>query len=159
MSKQVDVRFTCPNCGHIFRTTLYRSVWIEYPQLRELVFSDRINVVDCRKCKTATKAPFSLLATNTGQHIAVWYEPFPDAQVDADKSLYEKVSGEGNFLAEAPRRSDWSEFKETILMFERGELVGKPPSRMDMRAIMGDARKAVPNARPPSVIARLFKRK
>jgi hypothetical protein len=34
--------------------------------------------------------------------------------------------GEGNYLATAPRIKSWSEFKNTILKFENGELKGKP---------------------------------
>jgi hypothetical protein len=159
MSKQVDVRFTCPQCGHSFETKLYRSIWIEYPELRELIFSDRINIVECKKCKKLTDVPFSLLATNVKRHIAVWFEPFDDEQIDVDKAAYEKVYGPGNFYADAPRVSDWNEFKETILKFERGELVGLEPSRMNLGALKEAANQGSSQPRRPSFLSRLFKRK
>jgi hypothetical protein len=121
------------------------------------VFEDRVNVVECKKCKSITDVPFSLLATNVKEHFAVWYEPFPDPAVDNDKAMYEAVNGPGNFYSEAPRLDDWNEFKNTILKFERGELVGKPPSKMDFQAMLTSAARQKENR--PSLLSRLFKRR
>ena len=50
MSKQVEVEVTCPKCRVQFETTLYRSLWIEYPENRNLIFNDEINLVTCPSC-------------------------------------------------------------------------------------------------------------
>ena len=126
MSKKIEAKVTCPNCQHQFDFTLYRSIWGEYPENRELVMSDKINVATCSKCGTASKLPFALIYTNADRHFAVWWEPSYDAQIDADTMLYTQTLGEGNYMATAPRIKDWEEFKNTIIKFEKGELEGKP---------------------------------
>ena len=113
-------------------------------------------IVPLVDCKLRSDVSFSLLATNVNRNIAVWFEPHPDPQVDQDKSNYEATFGPGNFYAAAPRVSDWEEFKETILKFERGELVGKPPSHMNFQAMLGAQK---PLGRKPSLLSRLFNRK
>jgi transcription elongation factor Elf1 len=58
MSKRLEAKITCPNCNHQFDFTLYRSIWGEYPENRDLVMSDRINVATCPSCGVATKLDF-----------------------------------------------------------------------------------------------------
>lgn len=126
MSKRVEAELECTGCGTDFEATLYRSLWIEYAENRNLVFEDRVNVVECPSCHGRTRIPFSLLCTNVDRNIAVWYEPFPDEAVDKDLKGYEVVFGPDSFLAMAPRIGDWDEFKRTIRRFEEGELMGNP---------------------------------
>jgi transcription elongation factor Elf1 len=125
MSKRVEAKISCPNCNHQFDFTLYRSIWGEYPENRELVMTDKINVASCPSCNVSTKVVYPFIYTNTNQQFAVWWEPLYDAQIDSDKVGYAKMVGEGNYLATAPRIKDWNEFKNTILKFERGELKAK----------------------------------
>ena len=125
MSKKMQAQITCPNCANKENFTLYRTIWGEYPENRELVMSDKINVFICPSCKVATKLPFQLFYTNTKQHFAVWWEPIYDSQIDFDSKGYAKIFGQGNYLASAPRIKDWNEFKQTIIKFEKGELLGK----------------------------------
>lgn len=125
MSKRLEAKITCPKCSHSFDYTLYRSIWGEYPENRELVLSNQINVAVCPNCKTSTKLPFPFIYTNAKQHFAVWWEPVFDAQIDSDKAGYAKMLGSGNYLATAPRVQDWEEFKTTIQRFEKGELTGQ----------------------------------
>ena len=122
MSKRVDAKITCPNCNHQFDFTLYRSIWGEYPENRELVMTDKINVATCPSCNIATKLIYPFIYTNANQLFAVWWEPIYDTQIDSDQAGYTKMLGNGNYLATAPRIKDWNEFKNTILKFERGEL-------------------------------------
>ena len=126
MSKRIEAKITCPRCKHQFDYTLYRSIWGEYPENRELVMSDKINVAKCPSCGDSTKLVFPFIYTNAKQHFAVWWEPEYDPQIDKDSAGYANMLGEGNYLATAPRIRAWDEFKETILKFERGELKGKP---------------------------------
>lgn len=131
MSKRVEAKITCPNCSHQFNFTLYRSIWGEYPENRELVMSDKINVAKCPSCNRSTKLQFPFIYTNADQHFAVWWEPSYDPQIDSDAAGYTKMMGAGNYLAAAPRIQDWYEFKEIIQKFERGELKGQKPVMSD----------------------------
>lgn len=124
MSKRIEARVTCSNCQHEFDFTLYRTIWGEHAENRELVMSDKINVSTCEKCGTVAKLPYALMYTNAKQNFAVWWEPEHDPQIDADTMMY-KALGEGNYMANAPRIKDWEEFKKTIIKFETGELQGK----------------------------------
>lgn len=140
MSKKVEGEIDCPKCGTRFPVTLYRSVWIEDPAMRDLVFTDRINLIRCPKCGNSGAAPFSLLATNVKRGFAVWYEPYPDPMVDSDRASYARHFGPDSFYAAAPRIKAWELFKETILKFERGELVGRPPAVSDLGGMLTGAR-------------------
>lgn len=126
MSKRIEAKITCPNCKHQFDYTLYRSIWGEYPENRELVMSDQINVAACPSCLVSTKLQFPFIYTNSKQFFAVWWEPEYDPQIDSDSAGYAKMLGENNYLATAPRVKDWNEFKQTIQKFEKGELKGQP---------------------------------
>lgn len=125
MSKRIDANITCPNCSNQFPFTLFRSIWGEYPENRELVMTDKINVATCPLCKVSTKVSFPFIYTNAKQLFAVWWEPEYDPQIDSDSNGYTKMMGAGNYLATAPRVKDWNEFKGTIMKFEKGELQGK----------------------------------
>ena len=65
MSKKVMANIKCPHCNHKFDMELYCSIWGEYPENKELVLSNKINVAHCPKCHKETKLEFSLLYTNT----------------------------------------------------------------------------------------------
>lgn len=119
MSKQLQAQIRCPNCKHQFVATLYRTIWIEYPENRKLIFDDKINVVTCPACKSKTKLPFPFLCTNVKEQIAVWYEPYPDADVEKDVQQYAKHTGPRSFYATAPRIQDWHAFKEKIIELEQ----------------------------------------
>lgn len=126
MSKRIEAKITCPSCGNQFDYTLYRSIWGEYPENRELVMSDKINVATCPTCQRSTKLIFPFIYTNAKMQFAVWWEPEYDTQIDEDSKGYARLMGNGNYLAAAPRIKDWDEFKDTILKFENGELNGRP---------------------------------
>lgn len=126
MSKRLEAKITCPSCGNQFDFTLYRTIWGEYPENRELVMSNKINVATCPRCTKQTKLPFPFMYTNAEQQFAVWWEPEFDAQIGKDSEGYVQMMGPGNYLAAAPRIKDWNEFKQTIIKFESGELKAKP---------------------------------
>jgi tetratricopeptide (TPR) repeat protein len=118
MSKRVEVELGCPFCGHRFPAELYRTIWIEYSELRDLVFRDEVNRFTCPRCQKALDVDFSLFATNRDVEFAVWYEPKHDAQIDKDIVYYTKQFGPDHYLTAAPRVSTWNEFKRAILLFE-----------------------------------------
>ncbi len=128
MSKQVVTEVICEECGRTSKAQLFRSIWGEYPEYREIVFDNTINVVPCFRCGMRTRAPFSLLYVDAKRQFAVWYEPRPDPVVEHDTAFYRASFGPESYYATAPRVSDWEEFKHTILKFERGELQAKPIS-------------------------------
>lgn len=126
MSKRVEAKITCPACGNQFDYSLYRSIWGEYPENRDLVMSDKINVATCPNCQKSTKLDFPFIYTNAKHFFAVWWEPHFDPQIDKDSEGYTKMMGAGNYLATAPRIKNWAEFKQTIIKFETGALKGDP---------------------------------
>jgi hypothetical protein len=126
MSRRLEAKIICPACGHQFDFTLYRTIWGEYPENRELVMSNKINVATCPSCKKETKLEFPFMYTNAKEQFAVWWEPEFDIQIGKGSEEYVQMLGAGNYLATAPRIKDWNDFKSTILKFERGELKAKP---------------------------------
>lgn len=126
MSKRIEAKISCPGCGSQFNFTLYRTIWGEDPENRELVMSDKINVATCPNCKRAIKVPYPFMYTNSKQHFAVWWEPEFDHQIGKDSESYVQMMGAGNYFATAPRIKDWESFKNTIIKFEKGILKAKP---------------------------------
>ena len=126
MSKKVEAKITCPVCSHQFDFSLYRTIWGEYPENRDLVMGDKINVAICPSCNRSTKLVYPFMYTNVKKFFAVWWEPVYDPQIDKDTEGYKKMFGPQNYLAAAPRVKDWGEFKNTILKFELGDLRGQP---------------------------------
>ncbi len=119
MSKQLSAQITCPACATKFNTDLYRTLWIEYPENRDLVFNDEVNTVTCPSCNKITRLKFPFLCANVEKQIAVWYEPYYDSQIDKDLEQYKTHMGENSFYAKAPRIKDWGEFKEKIIELEQ----------------------------------------
>ncbi len=136
MSKQVEVTITCPNCSTNFKTTLYRTIWGEYPENRNLVMNDQINTVKCTSCHVAIKIPMPFMYTNKEKNFAVWWEPHYDPQIDNDINVYKQTTGPDSYFSTAPRIADWQAFKETIKKFETGVLKGKAPQKMDMKTML-----------------------
>jgi transcription elongation factor Elf1 len=126
MSKRLEAKITCPSCNNQFDFTLYRTIWGEYPENRELVMSNKINVATCPSCNNRTKLSFPFMYTNANKQFAVWWEPEFDAQIGKDSEGYIKMLGPGNYLAAAPRIKDWEDFKQTIIKYEKGELKAEP---------------------------------
>ena len=126
MSQQLEVDITCPNCGTTFTGNLFRTIWGEFPENRDLVMNDQINVVKCDGCGEILKIPMPFMYTNAEQTFAVWWEPEYDPQIDSDTEAYKVATGDTSYFSTAPRVSDWDEFKETIIKFEKGILKGNP---------------------------------
>lgn len=126
MSQRIEANITCPICGNNFPFTLYRSIWGEDEQNKELVLSDRINVTTCPSCKSKTKIEYPFLYVDVQKQFAVWWEPHYDLQIDKDSMAYAKMFGEGNYYQKAPRIKDWDEFKKVINQFYSGELNANP---------------------------------
>jgi hypothetical protein len=129
MSATVPAEVTCPQCRERFRVTLYRTLWIEQPDKRDLIFSDKVNIVTCPSCHWAERLEFPLLATNAGRGIAVWYEPYRDDQIDRDLAQYDRLLGKNSFLARAPRIREWWRFKEAISELEQAAPLEVMPAR------------------------------
>jgi hypothetical protein len=133
MSKTYEIQEKCPTCNMPFKITMYRSIWGEVPENRELVMSDSINRTTCKSCGMRITIQASLFYTNASNNFAVWYEPDPDPQIDADQQLHTLFGGASFYLAKAPRIKDWKEFKNTIIKFETAQLGGGTPFPNDMK--------------------------
>jgi hypothetical protein len=121
LSKQVSAMLRCPSCGAEHNAKLYRSLWIEDPKNRAMVFEDRINVFNCPDCGHPERLAFSLLCTNKNLGFAVWYEPQHDPAVDKDVADYKKHLGPNSYFAKAPRIGNWEEFKAKIVELENSK--------------------------------------
>jgi CpXC protein len=129
MSKRVDANIFCPHCNIKFKFSLFRTIWGEYPEYRELVMTDMINVATCPQCSRKLRANYPFMYTNKDKTFAVWYEPVYDSRIDDDTKVYKEMAGADSYFATAPRIKNWNEFKETIIKFEKGILKGEPAKR------------------------------
>jgi len=118
MSKKFNTEIRCPKCGQQFKVSLYRTIWGEMEENRELVMSDRINVVTCPVCGEVIRIRFPFLYTNAVKQFAVWWEPFHDPTIDTMSDGFASLSGKDGYLASAPRIEDWEEFKKAIIKLE-----------------------------------------
>lgn len=118
MSKKVGANITCAQCKNVFPTELYRSIWVEYPENRSLVLNDEINAVTCPRCKHHERLEFPFLCTNVKRGFALWYEPYPDPQIDKDVADYRTHTGPNSFYSTAPRIADWNDFKRKMREME-----------------------------------------
>lgn len=125
MSQQVDVTVNCPNCGNSYNSKLFRTVWGEHESLRSRVMNDEINILECPHCHHSFHAPMAMLYVDAVKKFAVWWEPAYDSQIDEMTAGFSRMLGSGNYYENAPRITDWHEFKETINKYYRGELKGQ----------------------------------
>jgi hypothetical protein len=127
MSQRIQITFTCPYCDTKAETEIFRTIWGEKPQNRELVFTDKINRLTCVRCGRTSFAASSLMYTNAELHFAVWYEPEYDPQIDAEMikyaEIYKQKGPAYSYLQAPPRVRDWEEFKAMIRRYECGEFV------------------------------------
>lgn len=161
MSKQLPARIRCPDCAHQFDTTVYRSIWIEYPENRKLIFDDRINVVTCPACDSDLRLPAPLLCANVTKQFAVWYEPYPDADVEKDVQLYAQHHGPRGFYAMAPRIREWTAFKEKIVELEEQSAMKsaeelRPQMWKNVHALFGSVKKAPASHSAASMFTRMM---
>ena len=145
MSKKIGAQIQCASCGHPFNVELYRSLWIDNPANRQLIFSNKVNRFDCPKCRFHIDTYFPFLAVNTKLQLAVWYEPEPDPAIDKDVADYRKHMGADSFYAKAPRIADWETFKARIVQLENrpGGGGSAPNLSPEMRKGMGDFLKSL----------------
>ena len=127
MSQKYKATLLCPNCKNYFEATLYRSIWGEYPENREMVFNNTINSPICPHCNVRAKiGNATLLYHNAPKTFAVWYEPEYDSRIDKEGKGYAKMFGTQSYLTQAPRIKNWDEFKKMIVKFETEELKANP---------------------------------
>ena len=122
MSKIINAEIKCPKCQHQFEVSLYRTIWGEKPENRELVMNNRINVETCPSCQEKIRIGFPFLFSNAIKQFAVWWEPFHDPDIEKMSAGFASISGKNGYLSSAPRIKNWEEFKSTIVKFEKGEL-------------------------------------
>lgn len=125
MSKLLDVTATCPKCGTTYPAKLFRTIWGENEGNRRMVMEDRINILECPHCHHKLHAPMAMMYVDVEKKFAVWWEPEYDSGIDEMTAGFRSMMGPGNYYENAPRITDWEEFKETINKYYRGELKGQ----------------------------------
>lgn len=141
MSKLVDAKIKCPQCGREYDVKLFRTVWGEHEEMRRLVMNDEVNVCTCPHCRHSFKASYPFMYVDVKQQFAVWWEPVHDSSIDSDAKGYAAMFGPNSFYAAAPRVADWNTFKETIQKYYRGELVGGKIEKLDFSSLKTNASK------------------
>lgn len=135
MSKKLDAIIKCPQCSNKYDVKLYRTVWGEYKDMRDMVLNDKVNICTCPHCNYSFKAPYPFMYVDVKAGFAVWWEPTHDTGIDSDTAAYARMFGAKSYYATAPRVQDWQEFKNTIMKYYRGELVGGKVEKMDFSAL------------------------
>lgn len=125
MSQQVDIVATCPKCGKQYPQKLFRTVWGEHQSLRNAVMSDNINICTCPDCGFSFHAPMAMMYVDAPAKFAVWWEPVYDSSIEEMTAGFARMLGPGNYYENAPRITDWEEFKATINKYYSGELKGQ----------------------------------
>lgn len=125
MSQQVDIVATCPKCGKQYQKKLFRTVWGEHESIRNAVMSDNINICTCPDCGFSFHAPMAMMYVDAPAKFAVWWEPVYDSSIEEMTAGFARMLGPGNYYENAPRITDWEEFKETINKYYSGELKGQ----------------------------------
>ena len=97
--------------------------------------NDDVNVCSCPHCHYSFKAPYPFMYVDVNVGFAVWWEPIHDAGIDSDAVSYARMFGANSFYAKAPRIEDWNEFKDTIMKYYSGELVGGKIEKMDLSTL------------------------
>ncbi len=127
VSKKINVSITCPECSQAFSVELYRSIWVEDNKNLDLIKNDKINVMTCPRCHFHQRVEFPFLCTNVKRGFALWYEPYPDPQIDKDIADYKKMMGQNSFYARAPRIPVWSDFKKKLIEMESSSPISAKP--------------------------------
>lgn len=135
MSKRVDATITCPKCGKQYPVQLFRTIWGEHEENRNLVMNDEINVPKCPHCGFSFKAPYPFMYVDVKEGFAVWWEPQYDSGIDSDAQGYARMFGPNSYYAKAPRIADWEKFKQVIQEYYQGKLVGGKIEKMDIDAL------------------------
>jgi len=110
MSRKNKVILSCSTCNHQFEATLYRTIWGESQENRDLLMNNLINVVVCPSCNTKTKIEYALFYNDTTVLCGVWWEPYPESEIDQCAAGWAKMFGKDNYMTNAPRLKDWNEF-------------------------------------------------
>jgi len=135
MSKRIDVTRKCW-CGKDYTVSLYRSLWVEYPENLQMIMDEKVNVFHFACCDTELIDESPFMVTNVQKSYALWFDPYHDELVDKEIATYVLMFGPRNFYTEAPRISDYQEFKATVMKYERGELKGTPLDKSKIEEAM-----------------------
>lgn len=116
MSSKIETTVKCPSCGRDVKATVYKSIWGEYPENRRFIYDDRINAPICTGCKNKIYLQTSLFYNNPRKLIAAWYEPIKDYSNihPQNKELNRMLGAHADYMTNAIRIKDWSDFKKHI---------------------------------------------
>ncbi len=147
MSKIVNIQIECPQCEKQYVAKIFRTLWGDGCNADnfETRLKDSTNVVTCPHCGHSFRLPLSLMYVDVQKGFAVWWEPQPDAGIDADSQSYAAMFGADSYYAKAPRVKDWDEFKQTIRRYYTGELKAKPITKYDLGTLKQVVSKAAPS--------------
>ena len=131
MSNKFKAEVTCPYCKEYLEVVLYSSVNVSIdPTLREEVFNNKINTVECPKCKSGFPVHCQLMYHDMAKQFAVWYDPLNE-RTESKLTKTEMKMGETNYLFNAPVSNTWDDFLGHIKLFE-SKIFNTPGSRRIM---------------------------
>jgi len=119
MSAQKTYSIRCPQCGHEQNVELYDSINVsQQPELKNLLFENRLNRVECEDCDANFRIDKPLLYHDPDRNILIHW--MPDNAISRDEILDEFDKSMEELREALP---DGMEPPRVRLVFERVELV------------------------------------
>ncbi len=127
MSINTQMSISCPSCGAVSETTVWRSITVsDSPDLKRDILSGKINMFECGTCGTRGLLPEPLLYHDEEKRLMITLSPTNDPKRKAElfKELTEasKASGELEEYSGYNLRfvTDINDLMEKILIFDAG---------------------------------------
>ena len=118
MMMLVPRTFRCPSCSALGMISVFGSINVtEDANLRQLVFSDGINVVSCERCGVGCRVETSLMYHDMARGFVLWFLPGADQnrleQGNRRRRLKSR-NGPRGYFAQAQGATSWERLKELI---------------------------------------------
>lgn len=118
MSTQRSHEIRCPRCAAIMTVQLYDAVNVsEEPALRDDIFHNRLNRVECPQCGFGFRVDKPLLYLDARGKFAIWWEPDGERDPAGAEAAFER-------MREAVSGMEGTPFT-LLLVFERRELIDR----------------------------------
>ena len=92
--------FTCPNCKHVQKCTIYSSMNVTAdPELKEFFLSNKWNTFSCEECDTVVPFTDNMMYHDMTKKFVVWYKT-DDEEISKELvQMFNRSLGEGNYMS------------------------------------------------------------
>lgn len=119
MSARKTYNICCPRCGNTQNVELYDSISVaQEPELKEALFENRLNRVQCEACQATFRIDKPLLYHDADRNILIHW--MPDNGITRDQILDEFDKSMAELRNAVP---EGTEYPRVRLVFDRVELV------------------------------------